>query len=70
MESNINVYMKFVKFILYVVIFFVSVIGNILVCVVIFKKRRMKIVINYFILNLVFVDLIFILICILFDIFV
>ena len=67
-ESNINVYMKAFKLTLYGIIFLVSAIGNILVCVIIFKKRRMKTVTNYFILNLAFADLTLTLICIPFDI--
>lgn len=67
-ESNINVYMKAFKLTLYAIIFLVSAIGNILVCVIIFKKRRMKTVTNYFILNLAFADLTLTLICIPFDI--
>ncbi|KAM7426575.1 hypothetical protein ABFA07_022153 [Porites harrisoni] len=65
---NINVYMKSFKLTLYAIIFLVSAIGNFLVCVVIFKKRRMKTVTNYFILNLAFADLTLTLICIPFDI--
>ena len=67
-ESNFNVYMKSFKLTLYAIIFLVSAIGNFLVCVVIFKKRRMKTVTNYFILNLAFADLTLTLICIPFDI--
>lgn len=67
-ESNVNVYMKAFKLILYVIIFLVSAIGNILVCIIIIRKRRMKTVTNYFILNLAFADLTLTLICIPFDI--
>lgn len=67
-ESNMNVYMKAFKLTLYAIIFFISAIGNILVCVIIIKKRRMKTVTNYFILNLAFADLTLTLICIPFDI--
>lgn len=67
-EININMYMKSFKLALYAIIFLVSAIGNILVCVIIFRKRRMKTVTNYFILNLAFADLTLTLICIPFDI--
>lgn len=67
-ESNVNVYMKSLKLILYAIIFLVSAIGNILVCIIIIKKRRMKTVTNYFILNLALADLTLTLICIPFDI--
>ena len=67
-ESNVNVFTKALKLTLYAVIFLVSAIGNILVCIVIMKRRKMKTVTNYFILNLAFADLTLTLICIPFDI--
>lgn len=68
-ESNdVNVYTKALKLTLYAVIFLVSAIGNILVCIVIMKRKKMKTVTNYFILNLAFADLTLTLICIPFDI--
>lgn len=67
-ESNTNVYMKAVKLTLYATIFLVSAIGNMLVCFIILKRRKMKTVTNYFILNLAFADLTLTLICIPFDI--
>ena len=66
--NKVNLYMKTLKLILYAIIFLVSAIGNILVCIIIFRKRRMKTVTNYFILNLAFADLTLTLICIPFDI--
>lgn len=65
---DVNVYTKALKLTLYAVIFLVSAIGNILVCIVIMKRRKMKTVTNYFILNLAFADLTLTLICIPFDI--
>ena len=65
---QVNVYMKALKLALYGVIFLVSAIGNLLVCVVVIKRKRMKTVTNYFILNLAFADLTLTLICIPFDI--
>lgn len=67
-ESTVNVYMKALKLTLYAIIFFVSAIGNMLVCFIILKRRKMKTVTNYFILNLAFADLTLTLICIPFDI--
>lgn len=67
-ESQVNIYSKALKLALYTIIFLVSAIGNILVCIIIFRKRRMKTVTNYFILNLAFADLTLTLICIPFDI--
>lgn len=51
----------------YAVIFFVGVIGNILVCLVVCRERKMKNVTNYFIFNLAISDLSVLLICIPFD---
>ena len=67
-NENVNIYMKALKLTLYAVIFLVSAIGNMLVCIVIFKRKKMKTVTNYFILNLAFADLTLTLICIPFDI--
>ena len=60
--------MKITKWTLYAAIFCISSIGNALVCVIILKKKRMKTVTNYFILNLAIADLTLTLICIPFDI--
>lgn len=59
---------KIVKLCLYALIFLVSVIGNALVCIVIARRRRMRTVTNYFILNLAIADLAITCICIPFDI--
>lgn len=61
---------RVVKFFFYVVIFMVSVIGNVFVCIIVVRYCRMRIIINYFVLNFVVVDLVVICICILFDILV
>ena len=60
--------LRAVKLTLYVVIFLVSAVGNSLVCTVILRRKKMKTVTNYFILNLAIADLTFTCICIPFDI--
>ena len=65
-QSNRDI--KAVKLMLYIVIFLISVIGNSLVCLVILRRRKMKTVTNYFILNLAIADLALTCICIPFDI--
>ena len=60
--------LRAVKLTLYVIIFLVSAVGNSLVCSVILRRKKMKTVTNYFILNLAIADLIFTCICIPFDI--
>lgn len=67
-SSNVQTYMKALKLSLYAFIFLVSATGNVLVCIIVLKRRRMKTVTNYFILNLAFADLTLTLICIPFDI--
>ena len=52
----------------YTIIFIVGVIGNILVCLVVCRERKMKNVTNYFIFNLAISDLSVLLICIPFDV--
>lgn len=59
---------KIVKLSLYALIFVISVVGNALVCIVIARRRRMRTVTNYFILNLAIADLAITCICIPFDI--
>ena len=54
--------------VLHVIIFIISTVGNGLVCFVILRRRTMKSVVNYLILNLAIADLIFTCICIPFDI--
>ncbi|EDO40944.1 predicted protein, partial [Nematostella vectensis] len=51
-----------------VIIFLISAVGNSLVCIVILRRRRMKTVTNYFVLNLAIADLALTCICIPFDI--
>ena len=60
--------LRAVKLTLYVVIFLVSAVGNSLVCTVILRRKKMKTVTNYFILNLAIADLTLTCICIPFDI--
>lgn len=59
---------KAIKLSLYAVIFLISVIGNTLVCVVVARRRRMRTVTNFFVLNLAASDLAITCICIPFDI--
>ena len=59
---------KVIKLLLYSIIFLISVVGNSLVCMVIARRRRMRTVTNYFILNLAIADLTVTCICIPFDI--
>lgn len=59
---------KAIKLSFYAVIFLISVIGNTLVCVVIARRRRMRTVTNFFVLNLAASDLAITCICIPFDI--
>ena len=61
-------YWKMVTLILYSTIFATSTVGNGLVCFIILRRRAMKSVVNYLILNLAVADLVFTCICIPFDI--
>lgn len=57
----------YARLVCYVIIFIVGVIGNVLVCLVVCRQRKMKNVTNYFIVNLAVADLSVLLICIPFD---
>ena len=57
----------YIRLVCYVLIFIVGVIGNIMVCLVVCRERKMKNVTNYFIFNLAVSDLSVLLICIPFD---
>lgn len=59
---------RIIKISLYVIIFVTSVFANVLVCAVILRRKRMKTVTNYFILNLAVADLTLTCFCIPFDI--
>ena len=61
-------YWKMVLLILYSTIFATSTAGNGLVCFIILRRRTLKSVVNYLILNLAVADLVFTCICIPFDI--
>ncbi|EDO36453.1 predicted protein, partial [Nematostella vectensis] len=61
-------HLRTIKLTLYTLIFLVSAAGNTLVCIVILKRKKMKTVTNYFILNLAVADLALTCICIPFDI--
>ena len=61
-------YWKMVTLILYSTFFATSTVGNGLVCFIILRRRAMKSVVNYLILNLAVADLVFTCICIPFDI--
>ena len=60
--------LRALKLTLYAIIFVASAVGNSLVCTVILRRKKMKTVTNYFILNLAIADLTLNLICIPFDI--
>ena len=60
--------MKIAQYILFAVIFVVSVLGNILVCLVIHNTRSMRNTRNYLIMNLAVADLTVALVCIPFDV--
>ncbi|XP_069744195.1 orexin receptor type 2 [Narcine bancroftii] len=47
----------------YIVVFIVALVGNILVCVAVWKNRHMRTVTNYFIVNLSFADILVTMIC-------
>ena len=79
MENNTNtsssssvpafpLHFRIIKLCLYVVIFVTSLVANVLVCTVILRRRKMKTVTNYFILNLAVADLTLTCLCIPFDI--
>jgi hypothetical protein len=59
---------RVLKLTLYVIIFLISAMGNSMVCVIILRRKTMKTVTNYFILNLAMADLALTCICIPFDI--
>ena len=59
---------KVFTYVLYVVIFVTSLLGNIIVCVAVWRKQGMRNVTNYFLVNLAGADLLFTLICIPFDV--
>ena len=65
-DATINSF-YYIRLVCYVIIFIVGVIGNILVCLVVCRERKMKNVTNYFIFNLAVSDLSVLLICIPFD---
>ncbi len=67
-KSEFVKYWRVMLLILYSAIFIVSTTGNGLVCFVILRRRTMKGVVNYLILNLAIADLVFTCICIPFDI--
>lgn len=54
--------LKIVLRLFYVMVFFVGLSGNLLVCIVVVQQRRMRTVVNYFTLNLAVSDLIVIMI--------
>lgn len=58
---------KILKYFLFIVIFVTSVCGNCFVCWVVWRRLRMRTVMNYYLVNLAVADLAFTLICIPFD---
>ena len=65
---ELPLHFRIIKISLYAIIFLTSVFANVVVCTVILRRRRMKTVTNYFILNLAIADLTLTCICIPFDI--
>ena len=65
--TQVHSAMQILQYVCYVVIFIVGVIGNTLVCLVVCRERRMRIVTNYFIVNLSAADLLVLCVCIPFD---
>ena len=59
--------MKILKYFIFSAIFAVSLSGNCFVCWVVWKRLRMRTVMNYYLVNLAAADLAFTLICIPFD---
>lgn len=66
--SEFPLHFRILKLSLYVIVFVTSLVANVLVCTVILRRRKMKTVTNYFILNLAVADLTLTCICIPFDI--
>ncbi|XP_032232576.2 neuropeptide FF receptor 1 isoform X2 [Nematostella vectensis] len=64
---NIELF-RIIKLVLYAAIFLISAVGNTMVCAIIVRRKKMKTVTNYFILNLAVADLALTCICIPFDI--
>ncbi|XP_062924713.1 orexin receptor type 2 [Mobula hypostoma] len=54
---------EWVLIIAYIVVFIVALLGNILVCVAVWKNHHMRTVTNYFIVNLSFADILVTIIC-------
>ncbi|XP_078129874.1 orexin receptor type 2 [Sander vitreus] len=54
---------EWVLIVAYIIVFFVSLIGNSLVCFAVLKNRHMRTVTNYFIVNLSFADVLVTIIC-------
>ncbi|XP_068573868.1 orexin receptor type 2 [Cebidichthys violaceus] len=54
---------EWVLIVAYIIVFFVSLIGNSLVCFAVWKNRHMRTVTNYFIVNLSFADVLVTIIC-------
>ncbi|XP_032877973.1 orexin receptor type 2 [Amblyraja radiata] len=54
---------EWVLIVAYIVVFIVALIGNILVCVAVWKNHHMRTVTNYFIVNLSFADILVTIIC-------
>ncbi|XP_061646964.1 orexin receptor type 2 [Phyllopteryx taeniolatus] len=54
---------EWVLIVAYIFVFFVSLIGNLLVCFAVWKNRNMRTVTNYFIVNLSFADVLVTIIC-------
>uniref|UniRef100_A0AAN0N6I4 Orexin receptor 2-like GPCR protein n=1 Tax=Polyphagotarsonemus latus TaxID=1204166 RepID=A0AAN0N6I4_9ACAR len=54
---------EFVLIALHIIVFFVGLVGNVLVCISVYRNHTMRNVVNYFIVNLAVADFLVILIC-------
>ncbi|XP_060710991.1 orexin receptor type 2 [Hemiscyllium ocellatum] len=54
---------EWVLIIAYIIVFIVALVGNILVCIAVWKNHHMRTVTNYFIVNLSFADILVTIIC-------
>lgn len=66
-SPNSEMALKVLKYFLFIVIFVISVCGNSFVCWVVWRRFRMRTVMNYYLVNLAVADLAFTIICIPFD---
>ena len=60
--------LRVTEYVLFIIIFIISVVGNVLVCLVIYKTPSMRTTRNYLLVNLAVADLTVALVCIPFDV--